>query len=392
MRIIQINCVYAKGSTGRIVETLHRYYQTHGHESYVLYGRGESPDVQKNIIKVSRELPSKARSALSRITGNLYGMALMPTRRIKKSIETIAPDVVHLHCINGNFCNIFQLISWLGAEGIPTVITQHAEFLYTGNCGYAYDCEQWKTGCHHCPDPVGAIGSPRHAATHENWLKMKNAFEGAAQFRLVGVSDWVSERSRQSAILGAYPCLTVLNGLDTSVFHFRGKDKKACSEVIYVTPYFEDENKGGLWLLELAKETHNQPIHYSVVGRTEKEYAADNVTFEGVVNDPARLAKLYSNADVCLLTSRRETFSMVTAEALCCGTPVVGFRAGAPEQICIPEYGSFVPYGDIHALKTALVDMLKREVDRQRLSDTAKSKYSSERMAKEYIGIYEAFA
>ena len=39
---------------------------------------------------------------------------------------------------------------------------------------------------------------------------------------------------------------------------------------------------------------------------------------------------------------------MVTAESLCCGTPVVGFKAGAPEQIAIKEFSEFVEYGDLN--------------------------------------------
>ncbi len=33
---------------------------------------------------------------------------------------------------------------------------------------------------------------------------------------------------------------------------------------------------------------------------------------------------------------------MVTAESLCCGTPVVGFTAGGPESIAIDAFSNFV--------------------------------------------------
>lgn len=66
------------------------------------------------------------------------------------------------------------------------------------------------------------------------------------------------------------------------------------------------------------------------------------------------LAAWYSAADAALLTSHRETFSLVTAESLCCGTPVVGFRAGGPESIAPPSCCKFVEYGDLDALEPAL--------------------------------------
>ena len=42
---------------------------------------------------------------------------------------------------------------------------------------------------------------------------------------------------------------------------------------------------------------------------------------------------------------------MIVAESLCCGTPVVGFKAGAPEQITIKEYSEFSEFGNIEILK-----------------------------------------
>ena len=56
-------------------------------------------------------------------------------------------------------------------------------------------------------------------------------------------------------------------------------------------------------------------------------------------------------ANLTILTSQFETFSMVCAESLCSGTPVVGFKAGAPEQISIQQYSEFVEYGKIDEKK-----------------------------------------
>jgi glycosyltransferase involved in cell wall biosynthesis len=37
---------------------------------------------------------------------------------------------------------------------------------------------------------------------------------------------------------------------------------------------------------------------------------------------------------------------MIVAESLCCGTPVVGFKAGGPESIAIDDYCVFVQFLD----------------------------------------------
>jgi glycosyltransferase involved in cell wall biosynthesis len=388
MRILQINCVYGKGSTGRIVAELHHYYQAADLESMVLYGRGGKAD-DSLVCKVSSEAASKMRSGMARFTGNLYGMARRSTAEIERIIDSFCPEVVHLHCINGNFCNIFSLISWLKEKKIPTVITQHAEFFYTGNCGYAFECEQWRSGCNQCADPVKAIGSKNGIATAQNWNRMKEAFRGFQNLQLIGVSDWVSNRSNESAILGNYLCRTIMNGVDTRAFTYQASIQTDHKEVIYVTPYFEDENKGGRWLLKLAEATKNEAIHYTVVGPARNKYKAGNITFTGQVSEKDKLAEYYAKAAACVVTSRQETFSMVCAEALCCGTPIIGFEAGAPEMICLPEFSSFVPYGDIGALKEALLTMLKRQIIKRDVSLKACQRYSCERMAQEYISIYE---
>ena len=92
-------------------------------------------------------------------------------------------------------------------------------------------------------------------------------------------------------------------------------------------------------------------------------------------------------ADVTILTSQRETFSMVCAESLCCGTPVVGFEAGGPETIAISEYSKFVEQGCIKQLEDAIQEMLTKEV----IVDDflARSIYDSEIMAQSYLQLYK---
>ena len=103
----------------------------------------------------------------------------------------------------------------------------------------------------------------------------------------------------------------------------------------------------------------------------------------------SELAKFYSLADVTLLTSKRETFSMVVAESLSCGTPVVGFQAGAPETITIPEYSSFTEFGNVELLCEKIEKILSVKFNKQEISDKARIKYSLESMVGNYIDSYK---
>ena len=124
-----------------------------------------------------------------------------------------------------------------------------------------------------------------------------------------------------------------------------------------------------------------------VIAGAPKDYSHSDVINLGVISDPKLLSKYYSACNKTLLLSKRETFSLPVAESLCSGTPVVGFYSGGPETITIPEYSQFCDYGDIDTL----VELIKEEYkyDREKISIEAREKYSIERMANEYIGLYK---
>ena len=67
MRILQVNVVYKKGSTGKITHDLHKGLLDAGAESIVCYGRGERIK-EPGVYKTCPEWYSKLNNALSRVT------------------------------------------------------------------------------------------------------------------------------------------------------------------------------------------------------------------------------------------------------------------------------------------------------------------------------------
>lgn len=60
-------------------------------------------------------------------------------------------------------------------------------------------------------------------------------------------------------------------------------------------------------------------------------------------SDTAKIAEMYANASVTVQPACYESFGLVLAESLACGTPVVGARSGAlPELVDDPRIGSLV--------------------------------------------------
>ena len=116
-----------------------------------------------------------------------------------------------------------------------------------------------------------------------------------------------------------------------------------------------------------------------------------NVILLGRISDQTLLARYYSMADVTVIASKKETFSMIVAESLCCGTPVVGFFAGGPEKIALNEYSKFVEYGDIEKLADATMNMVSGCTKSEEISKKALEKYSKKIMAQEYLCAYRKF-
>lgn len=402
MKIIQINSVYRNGSTGKITECIHNSLLNDNYKSIVIYGRGKKIK-QKEIYKVGNELYSKFNHFICNITGLMYGFCFFNTNKIISIIKKEKPDVVHLQCINGYFVNIYRLLSFLKKSNIKTVLTLHAEFMYTGNCGIALECDKWLTGCGKCPRLKKETGSYFFDNTRLSWKKMNNAFKNFNNnLTIVSVSPWLMGRAKMSPLLKDKHHEVILNGLDTDIFHYYQNSKLLKKElnienkkvIFHATPSFDNDAnslKGGYYVLKLAEMfLNNDDVIFVVAGSYPSDIIVPkNVILLGKITDQKYLAKLYSMSDVTVLTSKRETFSMIVAESLCCGTPIVGFKAGAPELITIKEYSSFVECGDIDKLYRDVDQYLKIPIEKNIISSKAFEKYEKRKMCMEYEKLYE---
>lgn len=397
MKVLQVNCVYKKGSTGKITYDLHNGLLEEGIESVVCYGRGVLVR-EPGVYKTCPEWYSKLNNALSRITGIMYGGCYFSTNKLISIIKKEQPDIVHLQCINGYFVNIYRLITWLKENHVKTVLTLHAEFMYTANCGHALECERWKKGCGGCPRRKAETLSLLFDGTAASWKLMKSAFDGFDEGLIIAaVSPWLMERAAQAPILANKQQCVVYNGLDTNVFkYYDGSDLRAkhhCENkkvVFHATPAFNNDPnhiKGGYYVIELARRMPD--VCFIVAGQVTGELdVPPNLILLGKLDSQELLARYYSMADATVLTSKRETFSMVCAESLCCGTPVVGFKAGAPEQIALKEYSRFVQQADVNQLVCAVENILNFPFDRIELETEAQRTYAKSTMTEKYIEIY----
>lgn len=395
--LIDVNC--KNSSTGRIVYDLYTNLRASGDEAAVCYGRGENIS-EENIFKFGLDWETKIHALLTRLTGYTGCFSFFSTRRLLRFIKDFRPDVVHIHELHAYFVNIKPLLTYLKKQGIPTVCTLHCEFMYTGKCGHAMECEQWKTQCEKCPRLKEYPKTLVFDRTKHMFLQKKTLYEGYANMTITAPSSWLMDRAKES-ILADKPGVVIPNGIDTEVFRPRDtaslrrqhgiKNEKI---IIHVTADFStDPNhlKGGYYVVALARRLleMGSDTKVIVVGKYCQDIVMpENMIMLGRITDKTLLAEYYAMADVTLLTSKKETFSMICAESLCCGTPIVGFRAGAPEQIALPEFSSFVDYADEDALYCELVKALQKGKTLD-IAKQAKQKYDICCVTDAFIRLYE---
>ena len=380
MRILQVNVIYGHGSTGKIVETLHKQYLSLGHESYVLFGRGKRSK-DPNVRRTGFLWEAKLWRFIQLFTGNFLGGSPLSTWNLKRHIRRIHPDVVHLHCVNGNMCNVFSLLKWLKKYGYKTVLTHHAKFMFTGGCGLNL-CEGFATGCGNCPHKKEVFGRFCGDKSAKNVKRLSDLDLSGAWIQHAYVSPWLRQQAEKSALLKNAHNHVVYNPVD-----LRLEAVTAKKPYVFFPISLKADYKGWNFIEPLGKKLKELGVDLYVTGSGQEAFNSSNIKDVGRINNKNDLARCYAEAIATVILSRCESFSMPVIESLLCGTPVVGFKAGAPETLDVFGCASFYEYGNLDLVASRAKELLQNPIN----IDTRKlvALYGSAAVADRYIEIYQ---
>ena len=309
--------------------------------------------------------------------------------------------MVHLQCINGYFVNIPRLITWLKKHHVKTVLTLHAEFMYTANCGHALDCPKWKQGCGRCPRRKQETGSYFLDGTARSFRNMKKAFEGFGEdLTILGASQWIAGRAVQSPIFAGFPVSWLYNGIRLDHFtpvqtpgeraYLQEKygipqDKRI---ILHVTPSFLSYIKGGDFFKALACRL---PEEYQAVVVGNSGESPEGILSVPFTENQQDLAAIYRAADVLVIPSRADNYPTVCLEANCCGTPVVGFRVGGVAEAIGEGMGETVPAFDQEALLEKVLFWSTQRIPEEIIQSRIRF-CDKDRMGEDYLRIYREHA
>ncbi len=398
MRVLLIDVNCKKGSTGKIVYDLYQQLKADGHEAAICYGRGEPIDGE-NIFKFGLDWETNIHAGLARLTGLNGYFSPLSTKRLIRFIESFKPDVVHIHELHAYFVNHKPLLTYLQKKQIKVVWTFHCEYMYTGKCGHAYECEKWKTECGNCPAVRDYPKSLFLDFTRKMFRDKKRLLENM-NFTIITPSSWLADRVKMS-FLRDKEISVIHNGIEAeTVFYPREQsdivelkkryglvDKKI---VLSVAPDIMSDSKGGKTVLEISKNFTGEPVHFVLVGADTNESIGDNATLIKRTANQEELALWYSAADVFLICSKRENFPTTCLEAFCCGTPIVGIDEGGTKETAPSPFGIFCLMGDINGLTKAIYNFLNIDKPSKDIRDIGYKLYDKKVMYVNYLCLYDS--
>lgn len=399
MNIVQINETCGTGSIGRLALELSNEAVKQGHKVLFAYSTG-IPRFG-NAFKIGNNIDHKFHALMSRITGLQGYYSYIATKRLIRKIEGFSPDIIHLENLHSNYINLPMLFDYIAKNDIPTVITLHDCWFYTGKCTYYVPakCQKWKVECERCPllhiDNVNKTFL--FDRTKKSFSDKKRWFNNIKRLGVVGVSEWASNEAKFS-FLGEKRIITIRNWVNFSVFrpissNLRDKLGLNNKRIILMVSTYISNKKGYQEMIGLSRIL-NEEYQIIVVGKNNGKFTIpDNVIHIEHTNNENELAMYYSMADVCVNTTKYETFGLVTAEALSCGTPVVVYNNTASPELIGEECGRVVEeYLGIEGILEAITELVSfdRGYIRQACLAHAHTHFDMNEQIKKYLSLYQS--
>jgi glycosyltransferase involved in cell wall biosynthesis len=134
------------------------------------------------------------------------------------------------------------------------------------------------------------------------------------------------------------------------------------------------------------------PLRSEMLARASAARIRDRLILAGEIPH-AEMPEIYRAADILLLTSLNESFSLVALEAMACGVPVVVPRVGyLPTLVEDGEGGRIYEPGDVGACAESTVKLLRDPAERRRSGEAARrralTRHSWDTVAGEFEALY----
>lgn len=354
-KLIQINTV-CNGSTGKIMGDIQRKANEEGFETLSIYGRRKGYE-DLRCIKVGGFFSFWFHVFLTTVFDKQGHGSYFKTKKIIKLLKNENPDIIHLHNIHGYYLNYKLLFKYLKNEYIGKIFwTFHDCWPFTGHCPHFTEimCDKWKSQCYKCPNKKKYPISLFLDSSNIEYKNKKKHFTSVDNLNIIVPSDWLKNLVKQSYMKN-YNITTINNWINSDVYKptydtsiLEKYNIKNDKKIILGVASIWDERKGLNVFQELAKKI-NKNYNIVLVGLTKKQINKLPQNIIGIqrTENQKELAVLYTRANLFLNPSKEETFSLVTLEAIFCGTPVIVLNTSAVKELVDKDTGIILEKFDL---------------------------------------------
>lgn len=305
-------------------------------------------------------------------------------------------NIINLHWVaelldyKSFFSGIKNPVFWTLHDESPFLYGDHYEEVYTvDHSGVVRQREKSK------------LEIAQELRIKEKKLKI---FETVRNLQIIAPSKWMANSAANSDLFYNFKIHHVPYGLNTSVF--RSLDKSFAKEtfglptdqkvILFVSESVEVNRKGLKVLLKALGLLEEREFVIAIVGQGSfsipKELQNIPVFYLGTIIEERLMAVLYNAADLFVIPSLIDNLPNTAIEAICCGTPVVGFKTGGIPDII--EHGvNGLMANEIGAEPLAIeIDTALKNLDSfdaYRISANAREKYKLEKQALTYLELFE---
>lgn len=392
MRVLQINATYGYKSTGLIVKDIGDMLTQNNDEPFFAYQT--KIGTVENGYQIGNKADWKMHAFLCRVLGRQGYYSTIPTYSFLKYLDTVSPDVIHLHNLHSNYINIDLLFSYIAKKDIATVITMHDCWYFTGKCFHYADigCERFMVECGDCPKRNSPPKSVFFEQSRTMFKNKRDRLLSIPRLCVVGCSDWICNEAKKSFLKDAN-LVRIYNGIDTEIFKPTESDLGAKYNVGTDYLVMGMANK---WCLEsnqelLSKIANLDGVKLMLVGCNKvqaeelKKYG-NKVICVGFISERQELARHYSCADVFVNPTHADTLPTVNMESICCGTPVVTYDSCGSPELVLDSCGIVVKENDIDSIVN-IINKKMPKVDSGSLQ-LARLRFNKNECYKKYLRIY----
>lgn len=398
-KVVQINTV-CNASTGQIMHDIQQAAQQAGYDTLSFVGRRKVYTDLK-CEKFGNAVSFWVHVIINTLLDAQGSASYFATRKLIRRLREEKPDIIHLHNLHGYYLNLSLLFRYLYFEFDGKIYwTFHDCWPFTGHCPYfvMVGCDKWKNGCYHCPQKKQYPISFGLDASVRNYKRKKKLFTAPERLVIITPSQWMKGLIEESFFQGKR-VEVVHNGIDCTIFYPR-KDVAQINSVLhkYHIPAQKKillgvasiwEKRKGLDLFTRLSNMITQDYIIVLVGLTRKQIQKMPENIVGIerMENREELALLYSASHVFVNPSIEESFSMVTVEAMACGTPVIALDTSAVKELVNTESGIILHDNKPEQYLAAIAHIEDMEMKRERIAERA-GNYSKERMAKSVLQLY----